>query len=150
MSHTHISLREMIDFSQTVEDNWSHSVADKHLLEDHWHPNKLDLQSDSIVNSLQDIISTFFIWHILLFKSHSHLSFKSLVDFSQTVEDNWSHSVADKHLLEDHWHPNKLCLHSFSNSNIWQSEIIIFSKFTFIISFPFCKVIWLISSIPET
>ena len=149
-SHSHLSFKVLFDFSQTVEDNWSHSVADKHLLEDHWHPNKLDLQSDSIVISSQGLISTAFILQVWLFESHSHLSFKVLFDFSQTVEDNWSHSVADKHLLEDHWHPIKLCLHSFSNSNIWQSEIIIFSKFIFIISFPFFKVIWIISSIPET
>ena len=114
MSHTQISLREFIDFSQTVEDNWSHSVAEKHLLEDHWHPNKLDLQSDSIVNSSQGLISTAFILQVWLFESHSHLSFKALVEFSQTIEDNWSHSVADKHLLEDHWHPNKLDLQSDS------------------------------------
>ena len=62
-------LRELIVFSQTVDDNWEQSIAEEHLPEDHWHPNKLDLQSDSIVNPSQDLISTVFVLHLLFFES---------------------------------------------------------------------------------
>ena len=149
-SHSHLSFKVLFTLSQAIKDNWSHWVADKHLLIDHWHPNKLDSQSDSIIISLQVLISNVFILHFLFFRSHSHLSFNISVDFSQVDWINWSHWIADKHLSEDHWHPIRLSIHSFSNSNTSQLEMVIFSKFTFMFSFPFCKVIWVISSIPET
>ena len=87
-SHSHLSFKELVDFSQAVDDNWEHSIAEEHFPEDHWHPNRLDLQSDSIENPSQDLISTDFMIHLLFLESHPHLSFKELVDFSQVVEDN--------------------------------------------------------------
>jgi hypothetical protein len=122
-SHPHLSFKELVDFSQAVEDNWEQSIAEEHFPEDHWHPNKLALQSDSIVNPSQDLISTVFVLHLLLSESHTHLSFKELVDFSQTVEDNSLHSIAEEHFDEDHWHPNRLDLQSDSIVNPSQDLI---------------------------
>ena len=122
-SHTHLSFKELVDFSQVVEDNSSHSIAEEHFPEIHWHPNKLDIQSNLIENPSQDLISTDFVLHLPLFESHTHLSFKELVDFSHVIEDNSSHLIAEEHFDEDHWHPNRLALQSDSKENPSQDLI---------------------------
>ena len=88
-----------------------HSFAEIHLLDDHWHPNTLSLQSDSVVILVQELI---FIIHFLLAESHWHLSLNESITLSHEDWDNCPHCVAEEHLFDDHWHPYKLVLQSDS------------------------------------